>query len=79
MSGEEGPLLDRVRRCSSQPEAAVAFFREMLSPCSECRPGAEAVLHPYIKPHTLQMIRELGRGCKHTCMPLSFASCQGTP
>ena len=59
--GRDHPLLERVRQCSATPRLAVNFFRKILSPCPQCRLGAEALFHGYLKAHTYQMLSELNR------------------
>lgn len=59
--GRDHPLLERVRQCSATPGLAVNFFKKILSPCPQCRLGAEALFHGYLRPHTYQMLSELNR------------------
>lgn len=68
-SGQEGPVLQRVRLCCDNPDMAVDFYSKILNPCPDCRMGADALLHPYLKSHTYQMLHDLDRGSKlYTCL-----------
>ena len=42
------PLLDRVRECSADPDAAADFFLQMLHPYPTCRMSTEAQTHVYL-------------------------------
>ena len=44
----EHPLLDRVRKCSANPEAAVDFFAQLFWPAPEYRMAHDAYCHPYM-------------------------------
>lgn len=44
----EHPLLDKVRECSANPEAASDFFRQILHPYNVQRLSIEAYRHPYV-------------------------------
>ena len=52
----EHPLLDRVRACSSTPDAAAAFFTAMLHPEPSARmTSQQALTHPYLRACVQQM------------------------
>ena len=42
------PLLDKVRECSTNPDAAADFFQRLLHPCHSSRLRVEALVHDYI-------------------------------
>ena len=64
------PILDRVRRCSSAPDAAASFFTALLHPLESHRPtAAEALQHAYIKDCAAQM---------RACLQLDVRSSQGS-
>lgn len=42
------PLLDKVRECSANPDAAADFFQQILHPHHSSRLGVEALAHDYI-------------------------------
>ena len=44
----EHPLLDKVRACSSNPDAAADFFLQLLHPFAIGRMSVEAQYHPYL-------------------------------
>ncbi|KAL3159450.1 hypothetical protein ABBQ38_009876 [Trebouxia sp. C0009 RCD-2024] len=51
------PLLDRVRTCSTTPDAAANFFTAVLHPCPTKRlTSAQALQHPYLRHCVLQML-----------------------
>ena len=54
------PMLDRVRQCSANPEQAVLFFRQILSPVPHVR--AQAVHHPWIAETVAKMSAKTGTG-----------------
>lgn len=53
------PLLDKVRECSANPDAAADFFQQMLHPHHHSRLGVEALAHDYIAATYIEM-----RACK---------------
>ena len=49
------PILDTVRQCSTNPDAAADFFVRMLHPCPAKRMSLEAKHHAYIAAAYTQM------------------------
>ena len=57
------PLLEKVRRCSTNPDEAVDFFTRVFDPLVPRRPTAEQALqHPYLQSHAYLMYQALLSG-----------------
>ena len=54
------PLLEKVRRCSTDPDLAEDFFSRVLDPAPTLRPtAAEALQHPYLQGYAYQMHQDM--------------------
>ena len=58
------PLLDKIRECSTNPDAAADFFLQILHPYPWCRMSGDAFAHPYVA----ETCAEMEAYCKDTPM-----------